>query len=426
VPTAIAMPRLGMTMQEGKVVEWRAVPGDRVEKGQIVLVIESEKAEVEIEAPTAGVLRHVYVAPDATVPCATLLAALTATPDEPFDAESFRLENATPAPSTRAAPTAPAGGPGAARPRAERAGGAPMTPAARRRARDLGIDPARVPGSGPGGRVTREDVDAWAEGLGARVEGSEGVFLEVPSQGEGEPVVLLPGFGADISAFAQQVPVLAKSHRVLGVNPRGVGLSDAPDSERYDPTTAAADVVALGDAPLHVIGASLGAATAVELALEHPERVRSLILVTPFVRAGGRLLAVIDAWCRLAAEASPSTLAHSIVPWMFSAALLSDEATRERTLRGFAEMAVRIPAASLVRWAAGLRAWSGTREDELGRIVAPTLVVAAGEDLLTPGGEAIAGAIPGARCVVVPGAGHAVNLEAPDAVNEAIRQHLGA
>ena len=88
-----------MTMQEGKVVEWRATPGDRVEKGQVLLVIESEKAEVEIEAPAAGVLRHVYIAPDTTVPCATLLAALTATPDEPFDAEAYRRENETPAPS---------------------------------------------------------------------------------------------------------------------------------------------------------------------------------------------------------------------------------------------------------------------------------------------------------------------------------------
>ena len=426
MPTAIAMPRLGMTMQEGKVVEWRAAPGDRVEKGQVVLVIESEKAEVEIEAPAAGVLRHVYIAPDATVPCATLLAALTATPDELFDAESFRRENETLTPSARAVSAAPTSEHGAVRPRAERAGGAPVTPAARRRARHLGIDPARVAGSGPGGRVTREDVDAWAEGLDARMEGSEGVFLEVPSQGEGEPVVLLPGFGADVSAFALQVPLLAKSHRVLGVNPRGVGLSDAPDSERYDPAAAADDVVALSDAPLHVIGASLGAAAAIELALEHPERVRSLTLVSPFVCAGARLLAVIDAWCRLAAEASPATLARSIVPWMFSAALLSDEAARERTLRGFAEMAARVPAASLARWAAGLRAWSGTRENDLGRIVAPTLVIAAGEDLLTPAGEAIACAIPGARCVVVPGVGHAVNLEAPDAVNEAIRKHLGA
>ena len=423
MPIAIAMPRLGMTMREGRVVEWRAAPGERVAQGQVVLVIESEKAEVEIEAPVAAVLRHVYVGLDETVPCATLLAALTETPDEPFDAEAFRRESQAAAPGPAPAPAG--AGRSAARPRTERRGAAAVTPAARRRARDLGIDPLGVPGSGPGGRVTVEDVEAWAEGLASRIEVAEGVFLEVPSQGEGDPVVLLPGFGADVSAFAPQVPALAKGYRVLGVNPRGVGLSDAPDARRYEPATAAADVVALGNTPLHVIGASLGAATALELALEHPERVRSLTLITPFVRAGPRLLAVVDAWCRLAAEADPDTLAHAIVPWMFSTALLSDDVARERTLRGFAEMATRIAAASLARWAEGLRAWSGTREDQLDRVVAPTLVVTAGEDLLTPGGEAIADAIPGARCVALQQAGHAVTLEAPAAVNEAIREHLG-
>ena len=98
MPIAIAMPRLGMTMREGRVVEWRAAPGERVAQGQVVLVIESEKAEVEIEAPVAAVLRHVYVGLDETVPCATLLAALTETPDEPFDAEAFRRESQAAAP----------------------------------------------------------------------------------------------------------------------------------------------------------------------------------------------------------------------------------------------------------------------------------------------------------------------------------------
>ena len=78
-PTPIAMPKLGMTMTEGRVVEWPTPLGARVEKGAVVLVIESEKSEVEIESPAAGVLRHVYVEPDQTVPCGTLLAALTAT-----------------------------------------------------------------------------------------------------------------------------------------------------------------------------------------------------------------------------------------------------------------------------------------------------------------------------------------------------------
>ena len=75
--TPIGMPKLGMTMTEGRVVAWPVPLGGRVEKGAVVLVIESEKAEIEIEAPAAGHLRHVYVPEDRTVPCGTLLAALT-------------------------------------------------------------------------------------------------------------------------------------------------------------------------------------------------------------------------------------------------------------------------------------------------------------------------------------------------------------
>ena len=77
MPCAIAMPKLGMTMQEGTVVEWHVAVGAPVTKGQILLSIESEKAEIEIEAPATGVLRHIYVEQGATVPCGTPLAALT-------------------------------------------------------------------------------------------------------------------------------------------------------------------------------------------------------------------------------------------------------------------------------------------------------------------------------------------------------------
>ena len=88
-PTAIAMPKLGMTMREGTVVEWRAAVGDRVEKGVVFLLIESEKTAVEIEAPVSGTLRHIYVEEGDTVACGTLLAAITESADEPFDAEAF-------------------------------------------------------------------------------------------------------------------------------------------------------------------------------------------------------------------------------------------------------------------------------------------------------------------------------------------------
>ena len=423
--TAIAMPRLGMTMEEGKVVAWPLDLGTRVEKGEVVVVIESEKAEVDVEATAAGFFRHIYVEVDEVVPCATLLGALTDTPDEPFDAGAFAREHGGPAEAPRR--PAPAIAPVAAAPAAEpaRAGGrVPVSPAARALARKLGVDPALVTGSGPGGRVTKADIEAWAAAREALAPVAEGVSLEVRAQGEGDPVLLLPGFGADVSVFARQVPELALTHRVLGVNPRGVGLSDAPEQERYDVAQAASDAAAVSEVPAHVVGASLGAAVAIELALTHPERVRSLTLVTPFVEAGPRLLAVTDGWCHLAAEVAPATLARALLPWFFSSAFLADERARERTLRGLAETAARVPAATLARSAAGLRAWSGTRGERLSEIAAPTLVVAGGGDLLTGGGEAIAAAIPGARCVVVAEAGHAVALEAPEPVNRAIRDHL--
>jgi pyruvate dehydrogenase E2 component (dihydrolipoamide acetyltransferase) len=425
--TAIAMPRLGMTMEAGRVVAWPRALGEHVEKGEVVVIIESEKAEVEVEATAAGFFRHIYVEVDEVVPCATLLGALTDTPDEPFDADAFAREHGGPAEAPRG--PAPAIAPVAATPAAEpaRAGGrVPVTPAARALARKLGIDPSPVPGSGPGGRVTKADVEAWAAAREALAPVAEGVSLEVPAQGEGEPLLLLPGFGADVSVFARQVPELAATHRVLGVNPRGVGLSDAPEQERYDVAQTASDAAAVSEEPAHVVGASLGAAAAIELALAHPERVRSLTLLTPFVEMSPRLAAVIDGWCQLAAEVTPTTLARALLPWFFSSAFLADERARERTLRGLAEMAARVPAATLARSAAGLRAWSGTRGEMLSQIAAPTLVVAGGGDLLAGDGGAVAAAIPGARRVVVPEAGHAVALEAPQIVSRAILEHLAA
>jgi pimeloyl-ACP methyl ester carboxylesterase len=420
------MPRLGMTMTEGKVLEWPVPPGGRVEKGRTVVIIESEKAEAEVEATASGTLRHIYVEPDPerALPCGTLLAALTDTPDEPFDAEAFRREHDRPQIPAAAPLEVPVSG-RSAEPRAP-AGGAHATPAARALARKHGIDLAAVAGSGPGGRVTREDVAAWLAGRADRVEVAEGVRLEVPTAGEGEPVLLLPGFGADVSVFARQSPALAERYRVLGVNPRGVGLSDAPEASAYDVEQAADDAARVTQGPAHVVGASLGAAVAVELALRHPGRVRSLALVTPFLAMGARGLAVIDAWCRVAERADAEVLARALLPWLFSDSFLADERARERTARGLAEMAGRVPPAVLRRSASGLRAWSGTRREALGAIAAPTLVLVAGGDLLVPEGEALGDAIPAAVTVVVPEAGHALGLEAPEAVNEALLAHLEA
>jgi len=426
MPSAIAMPKLGMTMKDGTVLEWRARPGDAVAKGQIVLLIESEKTEVEIEAPVTGVLRHVYVEPETLVPCGSFLAAITENASDPFDANAFRAQNerVETAPAKAATrPSAPAAR--LAAPSAlPRPSEPPVVPAARKRAKDLDVDLARVTGSGPNGRVSVEDVDAYAEQMGERVEVAPGVRLEVPSQGTGATLLLLPGFGTDVSAFAPQIPALAAHFRVRGVNPRGVGFSSSPPAERYDVSTAASDAAAVAGGPVHAIGASLGAAVALELALANPDAVRSMVLITPFVTATPRLLAVVDAWARVAAEASAEVLAAMLLPWLYGGAFLSDTGACRRATKALADVAARTPAATLRRSAAGLRAWSGTRAADLGAIKTRTLVIAAEDDLLTPDAAELAKQIPGAALVTIPGAGHAVGIEAREAVSQALLAHL--
>ena len=420
------MPKLGMTMEEGTVIDWPLQPGKAVEKGQIVLVIESEKAEVEIESPASGIFRHVYVEEGETVPCGTLLAAITETSDEPFDSGAFHAAEDRPEKKgdgglqvTEAlAPKTAAASPGTTVRK-------PIAPAARAAARKLGLDPEDVLGTGPNGRVTKQDVEAYAKAREALVPVGGSVSLEVLTSGAGDPVVLLPGLGTDVSAFARQIPLLAEGFQVHGVNPRGVGLSDSPASESYDVAQMAADAVAAYSGSAHVIGASLGSAAALELALNHPERVQTLTLITPFVDLSPRLRALADAWPRLAAQVDSETLAAALLPWFFSASFLADEAARARTLRGLAQTVARVPAITLDRMIAGMLNWSNSRSEDLSRIDVPTLVISASDDLLVPDSEAVAEAIPGATLLIVKGAGHAVALESPEFVNQAITTHIG-
>ena len=428
--TVIAMPKLGMTMQEGSVVEWPLAVGAAVEKGRTVVVIESEKAQVEIEATDSGVLRHIYVEAGETVPCGSLLGAITASMDAPFDAEAFRRDNDRP---MRAAP-APLSAPHESAPRQAvgvRQSAAPVTPAARALARRLGIEIGDVAGTGPGGRVTKEDVEAFAARRERLVEVAPGCRLEVLRRGSGTPVLFLPGFGVGVASFAAQIQALATAggFETLGLHPRGIGASDAPDQDVYEVAAGAEDAAALAatlGAPVHVVGASLGAAVALEMALRFPTRLRSLTLITPFVEASPRLRAVADAWRAIARQASTDTLSRALLPWLFSPSVLGDDKIRERMHRGLTATLSVAPADALDRWAAGISRWSGSRSADLADINVATLVIAAGADLLTPKGEALGHAIPGATVRLLDGVGHAAASEAAESVCAALLNHLRA
>ena len=156
------MPILGADMTAGTLVAWRKQPGDRVERGDIIAEVESDKADVEVEIFVTGVLDRILVEPGTKVPVGTPLAIIR--------------EEGGAAPPAAAAPALPAAAPApapprravpAARPAAE-GGRLRVSPSARQLAQELGVDLARVTGSGPDGRIMRRDIEeAAASAAGA-------------------------------------------------------------------------------------------------------------------------------------------------------------------------------------------------------------------------------------------------------------------
>jgi pyruvate dehydrogenase E2 component (dihydrolipoamide acetyltransferase) len=178
VLTEVRMPKLGMKMRSGRIKRWLVAEGGAVEKGQQLFELTTDKVNAVIEAPASGVLGRVVAAPGAELPVGALLA-LVGQPGDSFPAaEALGSPAPAPAPAPAAPapappgagasppPTAPPARPPPAPAPPPRGGGAspPPTasPAARRLARELGIDIARVPPAAPGKRVTTDDVEAYA------------------------------------------------------------------------------------------------------------------------------------------------------------------------------------------------------------------------------------------------------------------------
>jgi len=169
----IRMPQVASDMTEADVVSWLVSPGDRVEQGDIVLEIETEKSTVEVEAPASGILREILVPAGTTeVAVGTLLARLEEDESAATEAATAQ-EPATGAPGHETPPEPPRPSPpvsrDAASPADDEPVAAPPAPAdssgvsatalARRVAEQAGVDLADVSGTGPRGRITRGDVE---------------------------------------------------------------------------------------------------------------------------------------------------------------------------------------------------------------------------------------------------------------------------
>lgn len=141
-----AMPTLGADMSAGTLTRWLKQPGDEVHRGDIVAIVETDKADIEVEVFSDGVIEELLVAPGTTVPVGTPLATIRGPGEEVGPVAS---------------PPAPAAPAGASRPDsgAERL---LVSPSARQLAEELDVDLTGIAGTGPGGRIQRSDVERAA------------------------------------------------------------------------------------------------------------------------------------------------------------------------------------------------------------------------------------------------------------------------
>ena len=183
MPSQVIMPKLSDAMEEGRLLQWLKKEGDRVQGGDILASIETDKAEIELESFGAGVLRKILVAEGETVPVGKVIA-IVAEPDEDISslvgaaapAAPAKAEGKASTPPAPASPKVEAKAPPAPTAPAAESGWIPASPIARRMARDAGVDLAKITGSGPGGRILERDIEAF---LGAKAQQMGGA--EVPA-----------------------------------------------------------------------------------------------------------------------------------------------------------------------------------------------------------------------------------------------------
>ncbi len=256
---------------------------------------------------------------------------------------------------------------------------------------------------------------------------SAGTKIYWEERGAGDPLLLIMGLGATHDLWHRVVPWVAARYRTILLDNRGAGMSDAPVGP-YGIAQMAEDAIAVLDAAgvarARVFGASMGGMIAQELALNHPDRVQSLILGC--TACGGTQSVAADREVR-AALAARATLPRAeairvMIPYTYDASTPRDRVEEDILLRIRTAMSNEAFAAQYQ----GIRSWAGTHE-RLAQLKMPVLVIHGETDRLVPpeNGHIVARAIPRAELVMLPNASHIFFTDQPDVSKKAILEFLG-
>lgn len=413
---AILCPQVGQDLTEAKVVEITVKLGDRVKKGDLVAVVESEKASFDVEAFSEGI---VIGLPYAEGDTATVLEPLILLGQEGEVAEAPTPARPAPAPGP-----APATATAAASVKvpdgdeAHRTGRLRASPAARRAAGALGLDLRTLDGTGPDGAVVMRDLPDAPQA--ARARGTHALDLRTLRGGQGDPVVLVHGFGADLSAWRVFAADLPNDRPILALDLPGHGASQAHPAADFDAMAGA--LAASLPGPVHLVGHSLGAALCVRAAAQVGTQVRSMTLLSPAGFGpsinGGFIEGFLAARTEAALAAWMAQLVHvpASLPDVLVRATLAARAA-PGVLAGQSRVAAGV-------FEAGTQLFS-VAADLAGYAGAASVIQGMGDRIVRA--DEVAGAVPShAALHRVSQAGHLLQVEAPELVLRVVQRTIAA
>jgi 3-oxoadipate enol-lactonase len=260
------------------------------------------------------------------------------------------------------------------------------------------------------------------------------VRIHYAEAGEGDPLLLVMGYGMPGDAWLGSLPFLQGFHAIYYDN-RGTGQSDKPQGP-YTMPQMAADAAALldhlGIDRAHVYGVSMGGMIAQELVLNHPHKVRSLVLGCTMCGGGYAKMAeeaVLDTLfqtIRDMGKLDPDTWVDRTLPLLFTKEWIAANPGIRMLLTMAAQMMPPTPPETAQSALAGLFGWS--TYERLPQIKTPTLVVHGDHDVIIPveNAHVLAERIPGAQLYIVKGAGHGYPAQDPVGVHQVITDFFRA
>jgi 3-oxoadipate enol-lactonase len=256
------------------------------------------------------------------------------------------------------------------------------------------------------------------------------ITLYYESQGQGNPLVILPDLGNDVTSLWGQLPRLSQAFQCIAIDNRGVGRSSKP-SVPYTTRLMADDVFSvlnsLGVDQCSVLGLSMGGAIAQQMAIMHPSRVQKLVILGGWARPDRYLTSLFELLRDVKRSVDPLTFDREIALWSFTRAYFDSSYDElEKRQRAALDVPYPTPHTTFTRQAEACMAHDTF--DHLNEIKADTLLLVGKDDVFTPRrfSDEMAKKIKRARVVEIEGAAHAAYWEQVDVVNDLVINHLNS